>query len=36
MGNLKEVKEVFTGIRTREERLDLVWPRHLLRQQPDR
>jgi hypothetical protein len=26
MGNLKEVKEVFTGIREREERLDLVWP----------
>jgi NAD(P)-dependent dehydrogenase (short-subunit alcohol dehydrogenase family) len=24
MGNLKEVKEVFTGIREREERLDLV------------
>jgi NAD(P)-dependent dehydrogenase (short-subunit alcohol dehydrogenase family) len=24
LGNLKEVKEVFTGIREREERLDLV------------
>lgn len=24
MGNLKQVKEVFTGIREREERLDLV------------
>ncbi|CAJ2510863.1 Uu.00g064880.m01.CDS01 [Anthostomella pinea] len=26
MGNLKQIKEVFTGIREREERLDLVWP----------
>lgn len=24
MGNLKQVKEVFTGVREREERLDLV------------
>jgi hypothetical protein len=26
MGNLKQVKEVFTGIREREKRLDLVCP----------
>jgi len=29
LGNLKEVKSVFSGIREREERLDLVYSKHI-------